>query len=130
MPRPKTDRRERQARDATTAVTITDAEGHGTPSQTPAPSAITPAEVTTANVIREFEDARQLALDKGQAAAAVAATMAKARLAGLLKDKPERHPVPPAKFDGNYTEAARRIAFLLRLASKETQTDGSGDGHS
>jgi hypothetical protein len=76
--------------------------------------------VTAGNLIREFEEARLLALDKGQASAAVTATMAKARLAGLLKERPESNPEPEAKFDGNYTEAARRIALLLRLAADET----------
>jgi len=88
--------------------------------QTTAPPAITPAEVTTANVIREFEEARLLALRKGQASAAVTASMAKAKLSGLLKERPERSTELAEKFDGNYTEAARRIALLLRLAADET----------
>jgi hypothetical protein len=88
--------------------------------QTIAPPPLPIAKVTAANLIREFEEARLLALDKGQASAAVTATMAKARLAGLLKERPESNPEPEAKFDGNYTEAARRIALLLRLAADET----------
>jgi len=87
-----------------------------------APSAATIAEVTAENMIQEFEEARKLALDKGQASAAVTATMAKARLARLRKEKPENNPAPPRKFDGNYTEAARRIAFLLRLSEDEMST--------
>ena len=82
------------------------------------------AEVTVATAIGEFEKARLLALKKGQAAAAVSATMAKAKLAGLLAEKPESKLERPAAFDGNYTEAARRIAFLLRLAEDET-ADGN-----
>jgi hypothetical protein len=90
--------------------------------QTTTPRVIAAAEVTAANMINEFEEARLLALAKGQASAAVTATMAKAKLAGLLKERPERNPQPAAKFDGNYTEAARRIAFLLRLAADETSS--------
>lgn len=88
--------------------------------QTIAPHAITIAEVTAANMIREFEEARLLALKKGQAAAAVTASIAKAKLAGLFSARPEGKPALQPKFDGNYTEAARRIAFLLRLAAIET----------
>jgi hypothetical protein len=84
----------------------------------------TSAEVTVATAIGEFEEARLLALKKGQAAAAVSATMAKAKLAGLLAEKPESKFERPAGFDGSYTEAARRIAFLLRLAEDET-ADGN-----
>jgi hypothetical protein len=84
----------------------------------------TSAEVTVATAIGEFEEARLLALKKGQAAAAVSATVAKAKLAGLLAEKRESKLERPAGFDGNYTEAARRIAFLLRLAEDET-ADGN-----
>jgi hypothetical protein len=81
---------------------------------------ITVADVTTTNTINEFEEARRLALDKGQASAAVTATMAKAKLAGLFSEKPEGKATPPPKFDGNYAEAARRITLLLRLAANQT----------
>jgi hypothetical protein len=83
----------------------------------------TVTEVTTATAIKEFEEARLLALKKGQASAAVSATMAKAKLAGLLTKKPESKPQRAIGFDGNYTEAARRVAFLLHLAAEET-SDG------
>jgi hypothetical protein len=79
-------------------------------------------------MIREFEQARLLALKKGQASAAVTATMAKAKLAGLLKERPESNPESAEKFDGNYTEAARRIALLLRLAADETASEQKLDG--
>jgi hypothetical protein len=88
--------------------------------QATAAPVITTVEVTTANMIHEFEEARLLALEKGQASAAVTATMAKAKLAGLLNGRPESNPEFPAKFDGNYNEAVRRIALLLRLADYET----------
>jgi hypothetical protein len=105
----------RNSRSRKTAAAALVESGHP-----PAPTAITVAEVTVANMLREFEDARLLALRKEQASAAVAASMAKARLSGLFKEKPARLPQFAAKFDGNYTEAARRIALLLRLAANET----------
>jgi len=87
-------------------------------------TAVSTMELTTTQAICEFEQARQLALKKGQASAAVSATMAKAKLAGLLTGKPENKPARVTGFDGNYTEAARRISLLLRLAANETS-----DGH-
>ena len=81
------------------------------------------AAVTTANTIAELDRARKLAIKKGQASAAVSATIAKAKLAGLLAEKPESRPERTPGFDGNYTEAARRIAFLLQLAEDEA-SDG------
>src|SRR5262245_10334194 len=69
------------------------------------------AEVTPDQMIREFERARSLAISRGQASAAVTATLAKARLAGLLNEKGESNADSPAKFDGNYVEAARRISL-------------------
>ncbi len=84
------------------------------------PSAVRIAKITPAKMIREFEQARRLALKKGQAYAAVTATMAKAKLAGLLKERPESNAESAEKFDGNYAEAARRVALLLRLAIDET----------
>jgi hypothetical protein len=85
----------------------------------PPPGAATLAEATPENLFREFEHARVLAYKKGQAHAMVTATMAKARLAGVFHDKADPVPATPAKFDGNYAEAARRVAFLMRLAAHE-----------
>jgi hypothetical protein len=83
------------------------------------PGANTIAEVTPDKMIRELEQARSLAHRRGQASAAVTATLAKARLAGLLSERGESNADPPAKFDGNYVEAARRISLLLRLANHQ-----------
>jgi hypothetical protein len=44
------------------------------------------AEVTITSLLQELEHARQLAIKNGQAAAAVAASMAKAKLTGLPAD--------------------------------------------
>jgi len=87
-----------------------------------------PIEVTAASTIRELEEARQIALAKQQAAAAISATLAKAKFAGLFDEKPESAPESaPARpvFDGNYREAARRIGLLLCLAEDETTDEQS-----
>jgi hypothetical protein len=94
--------------------------GPVSPPQPPPPPP--PIEVTAASTIRELEEARKIAVDKQQAAAAVSAILAKAKFAGLLDEKPESTPASAADqpaFDGNYREAARRIALLLRLAEKQ-----------
>lgn len=91
--------------------------------QTTPENALTVPEVTTARAIIEFEEARKLALENGQASAAVSATLAKAKLAGLFAKKPESTTKRAVGFDGNYNEAARRIAFLLHLAVEETSDE-------
>jgi hypothetical protein len=93
------------------------------------------AEAPTAeSAYRELEQARRLALKRGQPAAAVSAAIAKAKIAGLLAEKPESPPEPckpespverPVTFDGNYNEAARRVALLLRLGEYEPSEGGN-----
>jgi hypothetical protein len=126
MPRPKTPKRNRKSRKATPGAKKKG--GATASSRAPAPSGITPAEMTVETLIRELDEARKFAVEQGRAAAAVNATVAIGRLLRLLPDKfgrppsphkPGRSPAPPAKFDGNYNDAARRIAFLLGLAAKE-----------
>jgi hypothetical protein len=95
------------------------ADNAATPGTDVEPGANTLAEVTADQMIREFEQARSLALRRGQASAAVTASLAKARLAGLLNERGESNAESPAKFDGNYVEAARRISLLLRLANHQ-----------
>jgi hypothetical protein len=95
------------------------ADNAATSSTAEEPGANTIAEVTPDNMIRELERARSLAIRRGQASAAVTATLAKARLAGLLNERCESNAQPSAKFDGNYVEAARRISLLLRLANHQ-----------
>jgi hypothetical protein len=102
----------------------TERKGHAPPVLSANAADAAPIELTTASAIREFEEARLLALEKGQAAAAVSATMAKAKLAGLLTENPGSRPERVLGFDGNYAEAARRIAYLLDLAADET-ADGN-----
>lgn len=118
MPRPKSSGRNRKTRK--TAAGAKTKGGAAASSQAPAPSGIAPAEMTIETVIRKLEEDRQFAVDQGRAAAAVNATVAIARLLRLLPDKRGR---PPSKFDGNYNEAARRIALLLGLATKQKAED-------
>ena len=46
--------------------------------------------------------------------------------ARLHFQKRGRSPAPPAKFDGNTNDAARRITLLLRFAAKETAEEADG----
>jgi hypothetical protein len=126
MPRPKKSERDRKPRKA--AASAKTKRGAAASSQAPAPSDTAPAEMTVEALIRKLEEDRDLAITEGRAAAAVNATVAMGRLLRLLPDKfgrppsphkPGRGPAPPAKFDGNYNDAARRILFLLGLATKE-----------
>jgi hypothetical protein len=143
MPQPNTpegDRRRRGRR-----CRKTDAQENGTASSpAAAPSDDAPMELTVDALIRGLDKARRFAIQHNRAAAAVNATIAIARLLGFLPDTPGRPPspnkagraaAPPAKFDGNYNDAARRIAFLLRLAEKENadeaekpETPGKANG--
>jgi hypothetical protein len=73
-------------------------------------------EVTIESILRELEEARQLALAKKLPAPAVSATLSKAKIAGLtVENRPNR----PLTFEGSDTEAARRVAFLLGIAGIE-----------
>jgi hypothetical protein len=62
------------------------------------------SQITAERVLAELEEARNLALSLGQAGAAVAASMGRAKLCGLLVDRredvtcrPSRDPDPPAE---------------------------------
>jgi len=55
--------------------------------------------VTIESLLRELEEARQLALANGQASAAVTATMGKGKLAGVFNGKPDDDVAPPSKID-------------------------------
>ncbi len=134
MPRPKTPGRDRKPRKAPAGAKT---EGGAAASSEPlAPSDITDVEMMTLKgLIRGLNDARKLAISNGRPAAAVNATVEIGRLLRLLPDKPGRppsphkpgrSPAPPAKFDGNYNDAARRIALLLRLAAKERAEEADG----
>jgi hypothetical protein len=76
--------------------------------------------VTIDACLREFEEARKTALARGQAAAAISATKAKAKMAGLSNRAQERPAARAETAKDSYIDAARRIAFLLRLAKNES----------
>jgi hypothetical protein len=115
MPRPKSSGRNRKTRK--TPAGAKPKGGAGASSKATAPPSITPAEMTVETLIRELQEAREFAVEQG---AAVNATVAIGRLLRLLPDKRGR---PPSKFDGNYNDAARRIALLLGLAAKQKAED-------
>jgi hypothetical protein len=132
MARPKKSGRNRKPRKAATGAK---AEGGAAASQPLAPSDIADVEMTIDGLVKALNEARKLAISKTRAAAAVNATVEMGRLMRLLPDKPGRppslhkpgrSPAPPAKFDGNYNEAARRIALVLRLAAKERAEEADG----
>jgi len=56
-------------------------------------------DVTVASLIRELEEARQLALKNKQPGAAVNATMGKGKLAGVFSGKPDDDVPPPSRID-------------------------------
>jgi hypothetical protein len=72
------------------------------------------AEPSVARMIDELEEARRLAIEIKQPAAAVSATLAKARIAGMIGEKADGKVATTLTFELSETEAARRIAFILR----------------
>ena len=54
-------------------------------------------EITVDDLVKELEEARKLALETDKAAAAVQATMGKAKLLGLVVEKQETNIVQPPK---------------------------------
>jgi len=109
MPKPKNGRHELVAEGKTKGMAVTDA----------APTDA-PIEVTAVSTLRELEQARIIALTKGHAAAAISATLAKAKIAGVADGAISHEAARAAAFKGSLTDAARRVAFLLRLAENET----------
>ena len=84
------------------------------------------AEVTIASLVQELEDARQLAVERGQAAAAVAATMGKAKVTGQIIDRAEVR--TPDDFEDKTAEElieivikGTRRAWLQRPALQRTK---------
>lgn len=69
--------------------------------------------VTIDTLIEELEEARAVATQEGQSGAMVSATMGKAKLLGFLDKQGE--PTEKAVVIMGSNEAARRIAFMLRL---------------
>ena len=78
------------------------------------------AEVTIASLVQELEDARQLAVERGQAAAAVAAIMGKAKITGQIIDRAEVG--QPDEFEQMTDEELRKyIADNLDLLGLSVQ---------
>jgi phage terminase small subunit len=75
-----------------------------------------PTEASVGKLLGELEEARRLAIEIKQPAAAISATIGKARISGLIGEKDEGKPGAGASSELSNTEAARRIAFILRLA--------------
>jgi hypothetical protein len=80
-------------------------------------------EYTRDTLLSELEEARQLALKRGQPSAAVQASMGKARILGLIIDR--REVGDPGAFDSKtdeeLMEEARNRAAALGLLPPETQ---------
>jgi hypothetical protein len=94
-----------------TTATDTVASATSAPATT-APSSPTPGGATVASLIAEFEEARQLALEVKQPAAAVSATMSKARISGLIGEKTDAKP-GDRPLEMSDLELGRRMALLL-----------------
>jgi len=80
-----------------------------------APLIVTTLDWAVADALRENETITDV----------IYATLAKAKIPGLLADKPESTRQRPVSFDGNYNEAVRRISLRLRLS--ENQQSEGGD---
>lgn len=78
-------------------------------------------ETTVETIIDELEIARKAALSAGQVAAAVSATMGKAKVAGLIVDKQQiKQEVVHSVDQQSQVELARRIAFILERNKAQT----------
>ena len=83
------------------------------------------AEVSVASILGELEEARQLALKLGQASAAVAATMGKAKITGRIIDRREVGEAGAfdALTDEQLVEEAVRLARSLGFAGPRLVED-------
>ncbi len=75
-------------------------------------------EVTVASLLQELEEARKIAVAKKQPTPAIAAILAKARIAGIGDETPEARAAPAPSGPPDYADAARRIAYVLRHGSE------------
>jgi len=83
------------------------------------------AEVSVASLLGELEEARQLALKLGQASAAVAATMGKAKITGRIIDRREVGEAGAfdALTDEELIQEAARLARSLGIAGPRLVED-------
>jgi hypothetical protein len=139
MPQSKTPERDNKRRvdkrrDCKRRASKTGAKETGAASSpTAEPSGDAPMEPTVESLIQGLDKARKSAIEHDRPAAIVNTTIAIARLLRLLPDTPGRPsskagPAAPFKFDGNYHNAARRIALLLELGKKEPEDGGQESG--
>jgi hypothetical protein len=143
MPRPKTSGRDRRnsGRKGRKAAAGAGAQGvaaacsQAASSQAPVPPDAAPAEITVESLIRDLDDVLKAAVKRGRPTAAVAAAVAIGRLLHALPDKPGRPPSShkagrgptlPVKFDGNYHDLARRVAFLLGIGKEKKADEPDG----
>jgi len=86
------------------------------------------AEVTVASLLNELEDARKLAEKINQPSAAVAATLGKAKVAGLIVDRKEVG--KPGDFEGMNVDQLReyiaREAAALGIGMPDAGEEGEG----
>lgn len=88
-------------------------------------SAAAKTECTIADIAKQLDEDRTLAHTVEQAGAAVSATMGKAKLFGLIKDKHEhtgKDGGPIETKDPDAAEIARRLAFVLRRGAEAKET--------
>jgi hypothetical protein len=112
------------------ATTESDAAAASLAASSQAQAGNAPAEITVESLVRDLGEVLKIAIENERPTAAVAAATAIGRLLDMLPDKPGRppsrnkpgrggSPAPPAKFDGNYHDAARRVAFLLGIGKEK-----------
>jgi phage terminase small subunit len=86
------------------------------------------AEVTVASLLNELEEARKLAAEINQPSAAVAATLGKAKVAGLIVDRKEVG--KPGDFEGMNVDELRdyitREAARLGIGVQDAGEEGEG----
>ena len=93
------------------------------------PNAAVSTVVTIEGLTLELEQARQLAMARGNASAAVLAVIAKARLHGLINgdragSPPERVVEPAFERQQSPREIARLIAFALAIGRRQIDQQG------
>jgi hypothetical protein len=85
--------------------------------------------MTDKKIIGMLDEIRQLAIDEKHPTAALSTVQTIMQFVRPGTERPGQVPAPPAKFDGNYGDAARRIAFLLRFPTKkQAEEAGKADG--
>jgi hypothetical protein len=76
---------------------------------------------TIHDIARQLDEDRQFARELEAPAAAITATMGKAKVLGLLTDKHEHTGKDGGPIEVSDTEAARRIAFVLANAARKAE---------